>query len=101
MDKDLSRYRQLERRLWMTRWRRAGLESEEEDAVLDEMEDAWLNLSEDARTLLRFEGPSCWPTDPSSWPPRLPTTRQPSAPTPWTYEGFRSPADAILSAESA
>ena len=63
----LAHYRQLERRLWMARWRHEGEESVEEDAILDEMEDAWLNLTEDERTLLNLEGPTCWFMDsPSS-----------------------------------
>jgi hypothetical protein len=51
----------------MARWRHEGEESVEEDAILDEMEDAWLNLTEDERTLLNLEGPTCWFMDsPSS-----------------------------------
>ena len=69
MTKDMVDYRQLERRLWMVRWRHEGEESLEEDAILDEMEHTWLNLSEDERALLRLEGPRCWPTDSSSLPP--------------------------------
>ena len=71
MTKDLAHYRQLELRLWMTRWKREGQESAEEDAILDEMEDTWLNLIEDERALLRLEGPRCWPTESSSLPPQL------------------------------
>src|ERR1035438_8138243 len=51
VSKELGHYRQLERRLWMTRWRRAGRESADEDAILDEMENIWLNLIEDERGL--------------------------------------------------
>src|SRR5580700_10141446 len=32
--KELGQYRQLERRLWMTRWRHTGHESVEEDEIL-------------------------------------------------------------------
>ena len=91
MTKNLAQYRQLEKRLWMTRWRYQGEESAEEDTTLDEMENTWMNLSEDERVLLRSEGPRCWPMDPSSWPPQLAGTPQVSAPKPWSYEGFRSP----------
>ena len=99
MAKDLAHYRQLERRLWMTRWRQEGQESAEVDTILDEMEDAWINLTEDERALLRLEGPRCWPTDSASWPPQLGDASHASAPTPWAYEGFQSPAEAILSAD--
>ncbi len=101
MTKDLVHYRQLERRLWMVRWRHEGEESQEEDTILDEMEHAWLNLNEDEQAALRLEGPRCWPTDSSSLPPRLSDSQYPSAPTPWAYEGFHSPNEAILSADEA
>jgi hypothetical protein len=101
MTEDLRHYHQLERRLWMTRWRHEGQESVEEDAILDEMEDAWMNLAENDRAVLRLEGPRCWPTDPSSLPPQLADIPYVSAPTPWPYEGFHSPAEAILSAGAA
>jgi hypothetical protein len=79
MSKDLEHYRQLEFRLWMARWRHEGEESAEEDGILDEMEDIWMNLVEDERDLLRREGPRCWPTDSSSWPARLAGTMHFSA----------------------
>lgn len=101
MTKDLARYRQLEGRLWMTRWMHEGQEAAEEDAILDEMEDTWMNLAEDERALLRLEGPRCWPTESSSLPPHLRDTLYAAAPTPWAYEGFHSPAEAILSVEAA
>jgi len=101
MTKDLAHYRELELRLWMTRWSRAGQESAEEDAILDEMEDVWLSLNEDERALLRLEGPRCWPMESPSLPPRLDNALYVSAPTAWAYEGFHSPAEAILSEEAA
>ena len=101
MTNGLQRYRQLERRLWMTRWRHAGHWSVEEDAILDEMEAAWMTLSEDDRALLRLEGPRCWPTDSSSFPPEFTDAPYASTPTPWAYEGFHSPAEAILSTDAA
>jgi len=84
-------------------WQAPGLslESAEEDAILDEMEDIWLNLIDDERAILRLEGPRCWPMESSSLPPQLDDTLYPSAPTPWAYEGFHSPAEAILSEEAA
>ncbi len=99
MTNDLAHYRQLELRLWMTRWRHEGEESTEEDAILDEMEGTWRYLSENDRTILRLEGPRCWPTDSSFLPPWLGDTLFASAPSPWSYEGFHSPAEAILSAD--
>jgi hypothetical protein len=101
MTKDLAHYRQLERRLWMARWMHEGQESAEEDAILDVMEEIWMSLVEDERALLRLEGPRCWPTESSSLPPQLADPLYDSRPTPWTYEGFRSPGEAILSAEAA
>jgi hypothetical protein len=101
MTNDLARYRQLERRLWMTRWRHDGQESEEEDAILDEMEAVWMNLIEADRAILSLEGPRCWPTDSSAFPPQLTDMPYSAAPTPWTYEGFHSAADAILSTDAA
>ena len=99
MTKDMANYRQLELRLWMIRWRHEGQESEEEDVILDEMDETWLNLIEDERSLLRLEGPRCWPTDSTVLPPRLGDNLLASAPSPWSYEGFHSPAEAILSAD--
>jgi hypothetical protein len=99
--KDLAHYRQLERCLWMTRWRHAGEESAEEDPILDEMEEIWLNLAVDERSLLRLEGPRCWPTDSSSLPPDLAATLYVPAETPWAYKGFHSPGEAIQSEEAA
>jgi len=96
----MAAYRALELRLWHVRWRHEGEESPEEDAILDDMERVWLQLSDEERDLLRHEEPRCWPMDPSSWPPEpLPAT----TPTrnPWLYEGFRSPADAILDTDAA
>ena len=101
MTEHLTRYRQLERRLWMTRWRHEGRESAEEDTILDEMEMVWNDLPDEERRVLREEGPRCWPTESSSIPPQLADASYVSSPTPWTYEGFHSPAEAILSADAA
>lgn len=91
MSKYLAHYRHLESCLRMARWAHHGEESPEEDAILDEMEDMWTKLNEGERSLLRSEGPACWPAE----------AAYASAPTAWAYEGFHSPADAILSAEAA
>ena len=101
MTEVLAHYRQLERRLWMVRWRHEEAESAEEDAILDEMDDTWMKLTEDEQALLRLEGPICWPMDSSLFPPRLSDSHYLSAPTPWIYEGFHSPDEAILSADAA
>jgi hypothetical protein len=100
MTEALRSYRSLELRLWDARWRHAGDESPEEDAILDEMDQVWLRLSEDERNQLREEGPRCWPMDPACWPPGLCPSGI-STPRAWPYEGFRSPEEAILSARVA
>jgi hypothetical protein len=101
MSKEFVRYRQLERRLWMTRWRHQGEESAEEDGVLDEMEAAWADLTESERAVLRTEGPRCWPIDWSALPPQFADAQYVSEPEAWAYEGFQSPSQAILSVEAA
>lgn len=101
MSKELVRYRRLERRLWMTRWRHEGEESAEEDGILDEMELAWMDLSESEQAMLRAEGPRCWPMDWSALPPQFEDARYVSEPEAWTYEGFPSPLQAIFTTEAA
>jgi hypothetical protein len=100
MSKDLAQYRELELRLWMIRWKHEEQESAEEDAILDDMEDTWMKLTEEERDLLRQEGPKCWPIESSSLPPQLTDTPCAAAPAPWAYEGFDSPAEAILSTDA-
>jgi hypothetical protein len=95
LTREFVHYRQLERRLWLVRWRNAGEESVEEDEVLDEMDTAWRQLSE--RELLRAEGPRCWPMDPSALPPQFADARWIAEPEAWAYEGFDSAAQTILS----
>ena len=101
MTKELVRYRRLERRLWIVRWRREGEESAEEDEILDEMDAAWMDLSESEQAVLKTEGPRCWPLDFSALPPQFADIRYVSEPQAWAYEGFSSPVDAILSTEAA
>lgn len=101
MSKELIRYRRLERRLWLTRWRHEGQESAEEDSILDEMEVAWMDLSETEQATLRAENPRCWPTDSSALPPQFADAAFVSEPEAWAYEGFQSPLQAILSTEAA
>lgn len=99
MTEALRSYRLLESRLWYTRWRHEGAESPEEDTILDEMDRIWLQLSEEEQTLVRTEGPRCWPMH-SYWPPPL-VLGSLQAPRPWTYEEFRSPEETILDADAA
>ncbi|HEX4229097.1 MAG TPA: hypothetical protein VHZ07_10525 [Bryobacteraceae bacterium] len=101
MTKELIRYRQLERQLWLTRWRSQGEESAEEDGILDEMELAWMDLSDSEQALLRAEAPRCWPMDSSALPPQFVDAAYVCEPEAWAYEGFPSPLQAILSAEAA
>lgn len=97
MTREFVHYRQLERRLWLVRWRNAGEESAEEDEVLDEMDTTWMQLSERERAILRAEGPRCWPMDSSALPPQFADARWIAEPEAWAYEGFDSVAQTILS----
>jgi len=101
MSKEFVRYRRLERRLWMARWMHEGAESIEEDAILDEMELAWADLSGSEQAILRAEAPRCWPGDMSSLPPQFADAPYASEPEAWPYEGFSSPFQAIVSTEAA
>ena len=96
--REFVRYRQLERRLWLIRWRNAGEESVEEDEVLDEMDRTWMQLSEREQAILRAEGPHCWPMDASALPPQFADARWITEPEAWAYEGFDSVEETILSA---
>jgi len=98
MTREFVHYRQLERRLWLIRWRNAGEESVEEDAVLNEMDRTWMKLSEREQPILRGEGPRCWPMDASALPPQFADARWIAEPEAWAYEGFDSAEKAILSA---
>ena len=99
MTDQLDSYRKLERRLWMARWMHEGQESPQEDDVLDEMDATWRTLTNEEQEMLRLEGPRCWPTDcPAFHPPTLAEGRPNSpAQTPWSYQGFSSPYQTILS----
>jgi len=52
------RYRELEKKLIYTRWIYQGLESDEENLILDEMEEAWWHLTDDEKQLLNKEIPT-------------------------------------------
>ena len=57
MDDALDRYRSLERKLAHVRWRHEGYESDEEDAILEEMDEIWLEMAELERDSVNSEGP--------------------------------------------
>lgn len=101
LTREFVHYQRLERRLWFIRWRNGGEESVEEDEILDEMDKAWFRLSEQEQAILRAEGPNCWPMDSSALPPQFADARWIAEPEPWAYEGFDSPAETILCAESS
>ena len=56
MSDALHRHRALERELIYIRWKYAGLESEEEESILDAMEEIWYELSEEEQDELNSEG---------------------------------------------
>lgn len=56
MSDALQQHRALERELIYIRWKYAGLESEEEESILDAMEDIWYELSEEEQNELNSEG---------------------------------------------
>ncbi len=56
MSDALQRHRALERELIYIRWKHAGLESKEEEAILDAMEEIWYELSEEEQDELNSEG---------------------------------------------
>ena len=56
MSDALRRHRALERELIYIRWKYAGLESEEEESLLDAMEDIWYKLSKEEQNELNSEG---------------------------------------------
>ena len=97
MTRPMAHYRQLERRLWVLRWRSEGRESAEEDSTLDEMDRVWGVLTEDERSLLNREGPRCWPLDAQGWVPTLAEAAQLVTPEQPCYEGFASVAETIQS----
>ena len=56
MSDALQRYRVLEEDLIHIRWQYAGLESEEEEPILDAMEEIWYELNEEEQNELNSEG---------------------------------------------
>jgi hypothetical protein len=61
------------------------------------MDSAWMRLSDREQAILRAEGPRCWPMDSSALPPQFADARWIAEPEAWTYEGFDSTDQAILS----
>lgn len=55
MSERLDAYRQLEARLAWVRWIHAGLETLDEEALVDEMEVSWWQLSDDERRVANGE----------------------------------------------
>lgn len=51
------RYRELERKLIHVRWLHRGLDSSEEEALLEEMDAAWWKMSEEQRARIDAEPP--------------------------------------------
>ena len=68
MSEDVRRHRELERRLRHVRWLKQGLESEEEDRLLDEMDALWWELSEEERGLLDDDPTTLLRSQPSYCP---------------------------------
>ena len=57
MSERLDQYLQLRHQLVRLRWVRAGFESLEEDALLEEMDEAWAALGPDDLTALKRQPP--------------------------------------------
>ncbi|HEY3320474.1 MAG TPA: hypothetical protein VGP72_08410 [Planctomycetota bacterium] len=57
MSDALEGYRQLQDKLSWVRWTHLGHDSDEEDAVLDEMDGVWWSLSEEERRSISAEPP--------------------------------------------
>ena len=57
MSAPLDHYRKLEERLRYLRWLSQGLESVQEDTLLEEMDDVWWELSEEERAIAEAERP--------------------------------------------
>lgn len=57
MTEALDRYRRLEDDLVFVRWVNQGLESDKEDAILDEMDEVWWDLDDQERALIEATPP--------------------------------------------
>ena len=62
----LDRYRRLEDDLVFVRWVNRGLESQQEDDLLDEMEQVWWEMGEDERALVEAAPPRSLVRGPSA-----------------------------------
>ncbi len=98
MTEAMRSYRDLERQLWFVRWQKEGLESPEEDRILEGMEAAWNHLGDAERRLLNEEGSRCWPLEPGGWVPTLAEAVNRMTPEQIAYGGFSSVEETIESA---
>ena len=57
MSGELERYRGLQKKLSWIRWTHLGRESDEEDALLEEMDGAWWTLTAEERKSISAEPP--------------------------------------------
>ncbi len=55
MSEDFKKYRDLQKKLTWIRWSHLGHESDEEDALLDEMDVVWWKLSDPERAKISSE----------------------------------------------
>jgi len=53
----MTAYRRLEKRLIWMRWLNGGHEAPEEEGLLEEMTEAWMNLDDHEQVLIRKAGP--------------------------------------------
>jgi hypothetical protein len=79
MSDALARYRELEGKLLHTRWVHGGLESSEEDDLLEEMDGVWWELAPEEHALLNSEGSKTLIRD------RVPATRTTVDVDVWSY----------------
>ena len=65
MSEALTEHRSLERKLVHIRWINAGCESAEEDALLEQMDEVWWDLTDEERAAINKEPPKSlirtWP----------------------------------------
>jgi hypothetical protein len=57
MSESMKTFRELERKLMFIRFCHGGLESKDEDFVLEEMDEVWWQLSQQERDQISSEGP--------------------------------------------
>lgn len=57
MSKSMDNYRHLEKQLIWMRWKNQGLEDPGEEALLEQMTEAWRHLDDEEQATIRKEGP--------------------------------------------